>query len=218
MMRKQTGNMYSFVTHTWNPIKGKCSHDCSYCYMKRFSQNPIRLDEKEFKTDLGTGNFIFVGSGTDMFAEDIPIEWIIKVFQYCEQFIKNTYLFQSKNPWRFPLPYAIDAIYGTTIETNRKYKCMGKAKGVQDRASAMNHWRNTGIRRTMVTIEPIMDFDLKDLIYLIETASPEWVNIGADSKGCNLPEPSAYKIKKLIEELEQFTQVKIKKNLDRLLK
>ena len=218
MMRKQTGNMYSFVTHTWNPIKGKCSHDCSYCYMKRFSQNPIRLDEKEFKTDLGTGNFIFVGSGTDMFAEDIPVEWIIKVFQYCEQFIKNTYLFQSKNPWRFPLPYAIDAIYGTTIETNRKYKCMGKAKGFQDRASAMNHWRNTGIRRTMVTIEPIMDFDLKDLIYLIETASPEWVNIGADSKGCNLPEPSAYKIKKLIEELEQFTQVKIKKNLDRLLK
>src|SRR3990167_1900105 len=31
MLNKQKGNMYGFVTHTWNPIKGKCSHNCSYC-------------------------------------------------------------------------------------------------------------------------------------------------------------------------------------------
>ena len=27
------GNMYGFITHTWNPIKGHCYHQCSYCYM-----------------------------------------------------------------------------------------------------------------------------------------------------------------------------------------
>ena len=26
------GNMYEFVTHTWNPIKGICPHGCKYCY------------------------------------------------------------------------------------------------------------------------------------------------------------------------------------------
>lgn len=31
MMNKQTGNMYEWVSHTWNPIKGKCPHDCNYC-------------------------------------------------------------------------------------------------------------------------------------------------------------------------------------------
>ena len=39
--------MYPWVTHTWNVIKGKCPHDCSYCYMKRFPQGELRFDEKE---------------------------------------------------------------------------------------------------------------------------------------------------------------------------
>lgn len=68
------GNMYEFITHTWNTIKGECYHDCSYCYMKRFGKlNKVRFDAKELKTDLGTGNFIFVGSSCDMFAENISV-------------------------------------------------------------------------------------------------------------------------------------------------
>ena len=31
------GNMYGFITHTWNPIKGHCYHQCSYCYMNNSS-------------------------------------------------------------------------------------------------------------------------------------------------------------------------------------
>jgi len=83
-LNKTTGNMYEWITHTWNPIKGRCFHDCSYCYMKRWGeQKPVRLDAKEGKTDLGYGNFIFVGSSCDMFAEDIPDDWIIPVLIVC---------------------------------------------------------------------------------------------------------------------------------------
>ena len=92
-LNKQAGDMYGFVTHTWNAIKGKCMHDCCYCYMKRFPQKELWFDEKELKTDLGTGNFIFVGSSTDMFADNVPDEWIRKVLDYCRTF-NNTYLFQ----------------------------------------------------------------------------------------------------------------------------
>ena len=47
MLRESKGNMYDFITHTWNPIKGKCLHNCSYCYMKRFGeQNLLTIDRK----------------------------------------------------------------------------------------------------------------------------------------------------------------------------
>ena len=60
------GNMYKFVGYTWNPIKGKCLHDCSYCYMKQINPNanPPRLAEYELNTDLGCGRSIFIGSST----------------------------------------------------------------------------------------------------------------------------------------------------------
>jgi len=68
-LNPSNGNMYDFVTHTFNTVKGTCEHDCSYCYMKNWHERgAIKLDNEEFKTDLGTGNFIFVGSGTDLFA------------------------------------------------------------------------------------------------------------------------------------------------------
>ena len=55
-LNKSAGNMYDFVTHTWNTVKGLCPHGCSYCYMKRWgTQNPVRFDAKELRTDLGKG-------------------------------------------------------------------------------------------------------------------------------------------------------------------
>ncbi len=215
-LRKQKGNMYSFVTHTWNPIKGKCPHACTYCYCKRWGeQPPLHLDEKELQTDLGQGNFIFVGSSCDMGAESVPGEWLIRVMQHCEQFPENTYLFQSKNPWGLKADFFLKGVYGTTIETNRRYPCMGKAPRVRDRMKAMRYLRNRG-QRTMITIEPILEFDLRELVLLIANSGPEWVNIGADSQRCNLPEPSGDKVRELIDALEEFTTVKIKKNLNRI--
>jgi len=77
------GNMYSWITHTWNTVKGECPHGCTYCYMKRWGkQKPVRFDESELNTDLGTGNFIFVGSSCDLFASDIPDKWVKKTLSH----------------------------------------------------------------------------------------------------------------------------------------
>jgi len=214
MMNETKGNMYGFITHTWNPIKGKCSHDCSYCYMKIFPIGKLRLDNKSLTEDLGENNFIFVGSGTDMFAENVPDEWIAKVLKYCRKF-DNKYLFQTKNPfkfWKFIEMHPKKCVLGTTIETNRAYE-FSKAPSVLERSK----WLQNNIIPTMITIEPIMDFDLPELIYLIEQAKPDWVNIGADSKSHNLPEPSKEKILELVIELKKFTEVKIKTNLRRIV-
>ena len=218
VMNKQKGNMYGFVTHTWNPIRGKCPHDCSYCYMKVFKNiGELRLDDKALKDDLGSGNFIFVGSSTDMFAKDVPYEWIKKVLDYCKKF-DNKYLFQSKNPERFlEFVFPHNIILGTTVETNSVaeewYDNISKAPNTAWRLSAMGKLPKE--IKKMISIEPIMDFgDL--MVDWIRDVEPEFVSIGADSKNHKLPEPSKEKINALIEKLKTFTEVKIKDNLRRL--
>ena len=217
-LNKQKGNMYGFITHTWNTIKGKCPHDCSYCYMKVFPQGELRFDEKEFKTDLGENNFIFVGSSCDMFAHEIPSDWIVKTLEHCNKYPKNTYLLQTKNPGRFrdfKLYHPLNCILGVTIESNRETP--SKAPSTKDRVGSMGSEELFGMRK-MVTIEPIIDFDVPELVEMIKWIRPEFVNIGADSKNHNLSEPSWFKVQNLIKELEKFTKVNLKDNLSRLKK
>ncbi len=219
---KQKGNMYEFVTHMWSPIKGKCSHDCSYCYMKnpRWDLGELRLNEKDLRNGLGENNVIFVGHTIDMFANDVPREWISKVLERCRFYDKNRYLFQSKNPDRiiyFVNELPSDVFIGTTIETNRTCYCESKAPYYPDRARALGKLSKMGYE-TIVTVEPILDFDVIELVELIKIAKPKWVNIGADSKKHNLPEPPKEKIVNLVEVLQFHTEIKLKQNLNRILK
>jgi hypothetical protein len=181
-------------------------------------QKPVRLDEKELKTDLGSGNFIFVGSSCDMWAKVIHSKWILDTLSHCELFYGNTYLFQSKNPEAFVecedfLPSHVKLC--TTIETNRHYPCMGDAPTTQDRSEQMEHIVDI---EKYVTIEPIMDFDLKEMIEIVNLCDPIQVHIGADSGNNHLPEPPKEKILELINELQKFTVIDQKRNLGRLLK
>ena len=212
------GNMYPWITHTWNIVKGKCPHGCSYCYMKKWkNQKEVRFDKSELKTDLESGHFIFVGSSCDLFAEGLPYEWIIKTMEHCSKF-DNTYLFQSKNPKFFdaiPIHGPSKYVLCTTIESNRYYPEMNNAPEPIDRAIEFG---KIPIEAKYITIEPIMDFDLKSFVTLIRFCRPQQVNIGADSGNNKLPEPKPNKVLELIEALEEFTTVKQKKNLKRLIK
>ena len=223
-LNKQIGNMYPWITHTWNPIKG-CNHDCIYCYVKdlarryNYSLKP-RFDEKELKINLGSGNKIFVGSTSDMFGYWIPDGWIKKILNYCEwDYPDNTYLFQSKNPKRFHKfleNFPRNIILGTTIETNYDFKWISKAPLSSDRKICIETLND--LTDIMISIEPVIDFDLKIMIRWMKDINPKFISMGADSKNHGLPEPSSDKIKKLITELNKFTEVKIKNNLNRLLK
>jgi len=217
-LNKQSGNMYPFVTHTWNPIRGRCPHQCSYCYMKRFKVGNLRLEERELTTNLGSSNYIFVGSSTDMWAAEVPTEWIQRVIQHTKKY-NNIYLFQTKYPIRF-LDFIEDInrnyILGTTLETNRDYD-VSLAPTPMDRWTQFKLLKKYKIRR-MVSIEPVMDFDLVDFLCMLRDIKPEFVSIGADSKRNNLIEPSSEKLEKLIKHLKSYTNVIIKNNVKRLMK
>lgn len=224
-LNKRNGNMYEFVSHTWNPLAGKCPVGCVYCSTNKLKKYPavkckysgdIRLEEKEFKTNLGKNNFIFVCAQNDLFAEGVSTSIIDQTLEYCSTF-DSQYLFQSKNPKRFAeFELPTNSVICTTIETNRWYpEKMNNAPHPEERAKAME----IASKRypAYVTIEPIMDFDLDELVGLIRKCNPVQVNIGADSGGNNLPEPCKEKIIALINELKKFTVIDKKRNLGRLL-
>lgn len=217
MLNKQKGNMYPFVTHTWNPISGKCLHDCSYCYMKVFPQKKLHLNEKTLADKLGNGKVIFVGTSTDMFAENVRGDWIEKVLNKCKSF-QNNYLFQTKSPKDFKyFSFPTTSMLAVTIETNKEY-------GEEiSKAPSISHRINDLLKREwdypcMISIEPIMDFDINEFIAILKDIKPFRISIGADSKNHKLQEPSPIKLVNFIEELHNITEdIVLKDNLKRLL-
>lgn len=224
-------NMYQgWITDTHTHLAGECPHKCIYCYAQkgvarlsgRYKGEP-RLVESELNVNYGSGKIIFIEHMQDLFAEGICSNFINDILQHCNKYPDNIYIFQSKNPewasdWFHRGFFPKKSLLGSTIETNRNTLTFSNAPCPVDRYMAMKGLKEWNIK-TFITIEPIMDFDIDILSRWIINIKPEFVNIGADSKNCHLPEPSADKIQELIKILtENKIVVKKKSNLWRLLK
>jgi len=194
--------------------------------MRNRDVGPLRLEKKVLVDPLGFGRTIFVGSSTDMFAAGVPTRWILQVLTKCKEH-DNTYIFQSKNPrrfWDMAMNEGFDltarfpkfTILGTTLESNREYGQSMYAPPAWIRAAALAHPRLDFFKK-MVSMEPIIAFDLATVVDWIRLIMPTFVSIGADSKGHNLQEPTARELDYLIVAIKCITKVKLKKNLDRLL-
>lgn len=237
-MANQQGNMYEFITKTWNPLGGKCEFNCSYCstngfrtrfkiMREKYSGEP-RIIESEMNKKFSEKDAVFVVAQNDLFAQSVPNGAIGRVLRQCNKYPAN-YIFQTKHPIRFLrflqlteninirqitpcIPVGSTII--TTIETNREYENISNnCPTPKQRASAMAVINGKRFKK-QITIEPIMDFDLDEFVNLILTADVEQVNIGSNTcKQVHLPEPSKEKIQQLITELEKFTKVYIKSNL-----
>jgi protein gp37 len=221
-LRKAAGNMYNFVTHLWNPVKGKCPYECSYCYVSRIykrvkkEQKPLDIDTVETGAELGKYRTIFVCSGCDLFHPDVPDGWIKYIGQQAFDYGLNRYILHTKNPERaanFFCDFPIDTVLCTTIESNRHYPEISKAPSPYNRMIGLRKWHGP----RMITIEPIMDFDLTEFSILINSCGVEQVNIGADSGRNRLPEPSGEKVEELIRLVDCPAKIHLKKNLRRIL-
>jgi DNA repair photolyase len=229
-LSKSKGNMYPWVTHTHTHIGGECAHKCSYCYVqaieKRFGtgkySGQLRLLEDELSVNYGKVRTIFIEHCNDMWAEDVPDSWIDKILNHCNQYPDNTYVFQTKNPeryieWLGRMPPK--RIVGCTIETSSTLiaKKTSEAMPPGIRFGAMRYLSRRG-ENVFITIEPILKGNMRLLADLINEISPDFVNIGADSKGTGLEEPTAAEVLYLIEAIKKNgIEIKQKRNLDRLL-
>jgi DNA repair photolyase len=125
-LKKATGNMYDWVTHTWNALIGECPHKCDYCYVsamtKRFPdtkwmyEGKPRLNASDFvfkpyeqqndwheyypHINLGKDRKIFVAHTGDLFAEGVEDIFIREILDLCIKHPFNDYVIQTKNPMR----------------------------------------------------------------------------------------------------------------------
>ena len=173
-MEKKT-NMYKLSASQWNPFAG-CEHECTYCkssfqeQLKRWAKKnccecyeftphtrPERLSRSLQKTKYM--QFIFTCSSGDIaFCNDRHLEKIIDVIR---QRPNKTFLIQSKDFQTFSRAvFPKNVILGTTLETNRDElaEAISKAPNPSQRYKDFLDVRHD---LKMVTIEPVMDFDIR---------------------------------------------------------
>jgi len=234
-LNKPSGNMYPWA-YTINFLGGRCPHECSFCYvggkiapwLERMGNDKYvgepKIIEKEFNTKLVVpeGYVVFVESCGDLFANEIPKDWIRRVLDYLRNFPDTTFLLQTKNPKRFAdfdwNLYPANCILATTIETNRDYH-LTKAPNPFHRYHAFHDVivETCNLFHFLVSIEPVMDFDLEVMKDWMLSLSPDFTSIGADSGHNNLVEPKSRKLERLIDYCRKFSEVRIKKNLSRII-
>ncbi len=225
MLNKPSGNMYEWC-YTWNPLRGRCHHDCSYCYVEKLRQRGLKkfngepaFDENAFKDSLivPQDKVVFVQSCGDLLGYWIEDTMIWRVLSYLKKFPQTTFLLQTKNPERFfDLGMPQNCMLGTTLETNRDTSEFSKAPSPKERYHVFMQLKYADAYPLMLSFEPLLDFDLDILVQWCKDIQPEFVSVGADSMKCGLPEPTKEKVDTLVGLLSSFTEVRLKKNLERL--
>ncbi len=230
-LTKAKGNMYPWVTHTHTHLAGECPHKCRYCYVQAIEQRfgtgrymgELRFVDDELDVRYGMDRTIFVEHCNDLWAEAVPAEWIMCVLRHCNEWPQNEYVFQSKNPGRFTKwlhQMPTHRLLGCTIETTDEEiaAAVSDAPPPWQRRHDIGYLRSLQHERVFVTIEPILDGDMQLLAEWLSLIAPEFVNIGADSKATDLPEPPAEKVLELITGLKAAgIEIRRKRNLGRLL-
>lgn len=204
--------MFPFITCTWNPLSGKCLHNCLYCWARKLAadrkmakyQGEPRLIEKELLRQFKPGEFVFVCDMLDLFGPWVPWEFINSILEKLRH-SPGRFLFLTKNPGRYveflaPLQH-IDGLFGVTLETNRSTDQYSRALEPVERWESFFELE---CGPKFVSIEPIMDFDLDIFAdWIFNISSLESVAIGYDNYDNKLPEPSLAKTMQLIERLEK---------------
>ena len=203
--------MYELSVKQWNPFAG-CEHDCVYCkssfqrQLKRWARkncpgcyeftphtHPERLNQKLPKTKHM--QFIFTCSNGDIAF--CPTEYLKEIIARIQSEPDKTFLIQSKDPQTFNRAiFPKNVILGTTLETNRDKLCEGTSKAPNP-SQRYKDFAKVNHQPKMVTIKPVMDFDLDVMIDWVENINPCMVWLGYDSGKNKLPEPDLEKVRSL---------------------
>lgn len=217
--------MFKSVTKTWNVFVG-CRFDCSYCNARKMAETRLRhiprysdgftpkLIEEELNRKFKPGEFIFVAYMGDIFwASFYEVE---RILERIKQFPDTRFLIQTKSPstfFTFSYPIPSNVVLGTTIETNRDFHTTKAPLPIERFRQLTGYPHNL----KFLSIEPIMDFDLDDMVNWVALMQPDIVEVGADNYFNHLPEPPWWKVEKLLATLRGFCPTVIEKEgLERL--
>ena len=213
---EKKNNMYKLSVSQWSPFAG-CKHDCIYCkssfqrQLKRWAKkncpgcyefvphaHPERLDQSLPNT--GHMQFIFTCSSGDIACCD-DTSYLERIIDRIRRERNKTFLIQSKDPKTFNRAvFPKNVILGTTLETNRDELCEKVSKAPKPSQRYKDFLEVTHDLK-MLTIEPVMDFDLDVMVDWVENINPCMVWLGYDSGKNRLPEPELEKVRNLQWEL-----------------
>ena len=169
---------------TWNPVTGctEVSPGCAHCYAKTFAERfrgvPGHAYERGFDLQLRPERLtqplewkkrkvIFVNSMSDLFHEDVPLDFIQRVFATMEQAHWHTFQVLTKRSQRLrelapSLPWPDNVWMGVSVEYQRW-------------TTRVDDLRDTPAQVKFLSCEPLLgplDLDLSSI---------DWVIVGGES-------------------------------------
>ncbi len=136
-----THSKIEWTEMTWNPITGctKVSQGCKHCYAERLAKRLQAMGVKRYKNgfevtlhedalDIPFGwkkpRLVFVNSMSDQFHEDVPLEFIQRVFETMVRCPQHTFQILTKRSQRLReiahlLPWPPNVWMGVSVEDSR---------------------------------------------------------------------------------------------------
>ncbi len=170
---------------TWNPLTGctKVSPGCKYCYAERLAIRLKAMGNPNYKNGFQltlhknsinlpltwkTPQNIFVNSMSDLFHEDVPLDFIQQVFEVMKQASWHTFQVLTKRSDRL-------AILSSQIEWPENV-WMGVSVEDSNYRFRIDHLRQTNSKIKFLSLEPLLgpipEMDLRNI---------DWVIVGGES-------------------------------------
>ena len=170
---------------TWNPLTGcsKVSPGCKYCYAERMAKRLKAMGSANYRNGfkltmhphvldaplrMRKPQMIFVNSMSDLFHEDVPLEFIERVFDIMVRASRHQFQILTKRAERLEklhkkLPWPENVWMGVSVETE-KYK------------SRMDHLRGIDARIKFLSLEPLLG-----PVPNVNLEGIDWVIVGGES-------------------------------------
>lgn len=170
---------------TWNPVTGstKISSGCAHCYAERMAyrlqamrqqnyQNGFRVTIHEHMLAMPLGwhkpQMIFVNSMSDLFHEDVPIDFIRRVFSVMMQANWHRFQILTKRSYRLArfaaeLPWPENVWMGVTVENI-------------DCSYRIDHLRQVPAAVRFLSLEPLLG-----PVCNLDLSAIDWLIVGGES-------------------------------------
>ena len=180
-----TQSTIEWTESTWNPVTGctKISAGCLNCYAERMAKRLRAMGQQRyrngFKVTLQTEaleepykwkkpRIVFVNSMSDLFHEEIPLEFMQDVFKVMNKNIRHTFQILTKRSERLRelaplLEWSQNIWIGVTIENN-------------DYVYRVDDLRTVGASIKFISLEPLLG-PVPDL----EFDGIDWIIVGGES-------------------------------------
>lgn len=179
------GSSIEWTEATWNPVTGctKISPGCKHCYAERMARrleamgqanyrNGFRLTLQPQMLELPLhwrrSRLVFVNSMSDLFHEDVPLDYVRQVFDVMERASWHTFQVLTKRADRLrhlggSLSWPRNVWMGVSVESDRY---LGRIDGL----------RATGAQVKFLSLEPLLG-----PLPTLEFEGIDWVIVGGES-------------------------------------